>query len=213
MKLMEVLILGANGKIAKKAIELFIEKTDANLTLYLRKAERLSALSSERVKLTEGDTLDTENLTKAMENKDLVYANLSGDMELQAKSIITAMNQSEVKRLIFVTTLGILNEVPGKFGKWNNQQIGAYLPSYRKASELIEASDLNYTILRPAWLTDEDEIDYEITSRNEVFKGTEVSRKSVAAFVVEISKKPELYLKNNIGINKPNTDGEKPAFM
>ncbi|MCY7939622.1 NAD(P)H-binding protein [Bacillus inaquosorum] len=29
--------------------------------------------------------------------------------------------------------------------------------------EIIEASDLDYTILRPAWFTNKDEIDYETT--------------------------------------------------
>ncbi|GIN90107.1 hypothetical protein J6TS1_02460 [Siminovitchia terrae] len=47
--------------------------------------------------------------------------------------------------------------------------------------DIIEASDLNYTVLRPAWLTDNDEIDYEITQKEVPFKGTEVSRKSVAS--------------------------------
>lgn len=39
-----VLILGANGRIARVAIELFLKTTDARLTLYLRDAERLRGL-------------------------------------------------------------------------------------------------------------------------------------------------------------------------
>jgi hypothetical protein len=86
------------------------------------------------------------------------------------------MNAAGVQRLIFVASLGIYDEVPGKFGTWNRRQIGAYLPPFRRAADLIESSGLNYTILRPAWLTDEDEVDYETTDRNEPFRGTEVSR-------------------------------------
>lgn len=70
-----------------------------------------------------------------------------------------------------------------------------------------------YTILRPAWLTDEDIIDYELTSRNEPFKGTIVSRKSVAALITDIIDKPEKHIGENIGINQPGTDGDKPFFM
>jgi uncharacterized protein YbjT (DUF2867 family) len=44
---------------------------------------------------------------------------------------------------------------------------------------MIEASDLDYTILRPAWLTDKEEVDYETTERNEPFKGTEVSARAL----------------------------------
>nr|WP_306428757.1 NAD(P)H-binding protein [Siminovitchia terrae] len=73
------------------------------------------------------------------------------------------------------------DEVPGEFGKFTNRAIDQYLGPYRKSVDIIEASDLNYTVLRPAWLTDNDEIDYEITQKEVPFKGTEVSRKSVAS--------------------------------
>ena len=101
---------------------------------------------------------------------------------------------------------------PGKFGKWNRRQIGEYLPPFRRAADAIEASGLDFTVLRPAWLTDADEVDYETTEKGEPFKGTEVSRKSVAALIAKIIGSPKLHSKGNIGVNKPNTDGEKPAF-
>lgn len=110
-------------------------------------------------------------------------------------------------------TLGIYDEVPGKFGEWNNREIGEYFPPYRKAADLIEASGLDYAVLRPAWLTDADEIDFETTERNEPFKGTEIARKSVAAVIVELIEAPGALGNRNIGINKPGSDGDKPAFM
>ena len=36
-----VLILGANGQLARNAIRVFLRDTDARLTLYLRRASRL----------------------------------------------------------------------------------------------------------------------------------------------------------------------------
>jgi hypothetical protein len=45
--------------------------------------------------------------------------------------------------------------------------------SVTRAATLFRDS-LDYTILRPAWLTDADEVAYEITRREEPFKGTEV---------------------------------------
>lgn len=94
----------------------------------------------------------------------------------------------------------------------NNKLINVDLPVYRKAADIIENSNINYTILRPAWLTDTNEIDYEITHKTDQFKGTEVSRKSVAAVAVNIAKNPKLYLKDNIGISKPNTNFNKPRW-
>ncbi|WP_245644152.1 Rossmann-fold NAD(P)-binding domain-containing protein [Paraburkholderia oxyphila] len=56
-------------------------------------------------------------------------------------------------------------------------------------------------------------MDYEVTSRDQPFKGTEVSRKSVAALVVDLVKHPEKLVRANVGVNKPGTDGDKPAFV
>jgi uncharacterized protein YbjT (DUF2867 family) len=208
-----ILILGAGGQIADQAIDLFLQETDVQLTLYLRNANRLKKYESNRARLVEGDVLDHTTLRESMEGQDAVYANLSGDdLEDQAKAIVDAMESTGVKRLIFISSLGIYDEVPGDFGKWNNRTIGEYLGPYRKSVDVIEASNLDYTVLRPAWLTDYDEIEYEVTEKGEPFKGTEVSRKSVAALVVKLIESSDLHVRGNLGVNKPNTDGEKPAF-
>lgn len=207
-----VLILGANGAISKAAINSFLENTSYTLRLFLRDANRLPDYASDRIRVREGDATNFEDVNSAMEDVDIVFASLSGELDKEASTIVKAMEQNHVDRLIFVAALGIYNEVPGKFGEWVNKQIHNHLPIYKQAADIIESSNLDYTILRPAWLSDINEIDYEITQKNELFKGTEVSRKSVAAVAVQIAKNPELYLKENIGINKPNTDFNKPRW-
>lgn len=210
----KILILGAGGQIARWVIERLAEDKDVYLTLYLRHKRKLHGKAPSNATVVEGDVLDRKALDLAMKGQDIVYANLTGDdLEQQAKSIIASMKDAGVKRLIFIASLGIYNEVPGKFGEWNRKQIGAYLPPFRKAADAIEASGLDYTILRPAWLTDEDKVDYETTVRDEAFKGTEVSRTSVAALVVDCFRHPQRFAKQNLGVSKPNTDGDKPAFL
>ncbi len=89
-----------------------------------------------------------------MADVDLVYANLAGsNIEDQAKTVVKAMNANGIKRLIWVSSLGIYDEVPGKFGEWNKNILGSYLTIYRAAADQITASNLDYTIIRPAWLT------------------------------------------------------------
>ncbi len=210
----KVLVLGAGGQIAHWVIEMLKKNDDVELTLFLRHTKRLKGSAPKRSKVVQGDVLNMKQLNHAMAGQDIVYANLTGDdIDLQAKNVVAAMNEAGVQRLIFVASLGLYDEIPGKFGAWNRRQIGAYLPPFRRAADIIEASGLNYTILRPAWLTDEDEVDYETTERNEPFKGTEVSRKSVAALIVKIIDSPELSARSNLGVDKPNTDGDKPAFL
>lgn len=94
-------------------------------------------------KIVEGDVLDQELLLQAMSGQDLVYANLFGQMDVMAESIVKAMEKQSVKRLIFVSSLGIYGELPGKFAEWNDNQIGQYLGPYRKAADIIEASSLD----------------------------------------------------------------------
>ena len=55
-----------------------------------------------------------------------------------------------VKRLIFISSMGIYGEVPGETYR-------SVLDPYRDSAALIEASDLDYTILRPGWFTRESE--------------------------------------------------------
>lgn len=207
----KVLVLGAGGRIAREAIQMLADE-DMELTLFLRDGDDLRD-APENARVIEGDVLDPARLGEALEGQDIVYANLAGDLDKQAEQVVESMETADVERLIFITSLGIYDEVPGKFGEWNREQIGSQLGPYRAAADTIEGSALDYTILRPAWLTDDDEIAYEVTQRDEQFKGTEVSRKSVAALVVDIVSSPDLWSRANLGVSKPGTDGNKPAFV
>ena len=109
-----ILIVGANGSIARVAADLFLKETDARLTLYLRNARRLKRLESDPVRVVEGDVLDTKTLTQAMAGQDVVYANLAGDLVPMARSVVTAMRDAGVRRLIWISSMGIYGEVPGQ---------------------------------------------------------------------------------------------------
>lgn len=210
----KILILGANGKIARLAETELLQETSHQLLLFLRNANRLQVSDARREKIIEGDVTNTNLLEKALAGVDIVYANLAGkNIAQQAKSVVTAMNLVGIKRLIWIATLGIYDEVPGKFGQWNHHMLdGGYLETYAAAAKVIENSDLDYTIVRPAWLSNKDIVSYETTEKREPFKGTEVSRKSVANFVVQLINEPEKASRHSVGVNEPNTDGSKPSF-
>lgn len=210
----KVLILGAHGKIAQLTRAQLLAKTDAQLVLFLRKANRLTIQDQQREQLVEGDASQQADLVQAMKGVTVVYANLAGaNIEAQAKAVVSAMKAAGVKRLIWISTLGIYDEVPGAYGQWNHQMLDdGYLPTYAAAAKVIETSGLAFTIIRPAWLSDKDEIDYEITHRTDTFKGTEVSRKSVAAEVVRLIQNPTEAVGDSLGLNKPNTEGDKPEW-
>jgi len=207
----KVLVLGAGGQIARWAVPMLAGE-DVELTLLLRDAGKLADPPGD-ARVVEGDVLDREQLGPAVRGQDVVYANLAGDLDVQAARIAESMTAAGVQRLIFISSLGIYDEVPGAFGEWNRAQAGPLLGLYRTAADTIEASGLDYTVLRPAWLTNADEVCYEVTRKGEPFKGTEVSRKSVAALVTDIATSPGLWSSANLGVNKPGTDGDRPSFI
>lgn len=210
----KIAILGAAGQIAQLVEPMLLKKTDVDMVLYLRHPNKLHQVDESREEIIKGDASNFNELKAALAGVDLVYANLAGaNIEDQAETVVKAMDANGIKRLIWVSSLGIYDEVPGKFGEWNKNILGSYLTTYRAAADKITESDLDYTIIRPAWLTNKDEINYEKTVGAQTpFKGTEVSRLSVADYIVNIIENPEEDLKSNVGLDKPGTDGDKPAW-
>ena len=193
--MIKVLVLGANGQLARNTTRVFLRDTDAKLTLYLRRASRLSNPDPKRVTIVEGDVLDRPALEAAMTGHDVVYANLSGGMKQQAECIVAAMHATGLKRLIFISSMGIYGEVPG-------ERYRSVLDPYRDSAAVIEASDLDYTILRPAWFTHEDEVAYQLTQRGEPFKGHDVSLNSVSDLIVKLALTPGMEVRRSLGVSK-----------
>jgi uncharacterized protein YbjT (DUF2867 family) len=189
-----IIIFGASGSLAKLVIENLKTQRDIHLTLFVRDKKRLRSVDSSGCAIVEGDVLNYNSLKEAIQGQDIVYANLAGDLGQMAKNIVKAMKETGVKKIIFISSIEIYNE-----------PVRAALKSYRAAADVIEASDLDYTILRPTWFTNADEVDYEITHKGKPEKGSVISRKSIAAFIWEIINNPDKYSRKNLGINKPNS--------
>jgi uncharacterized protein YbjT (DUF2867 family) len=160
----------------------------------VRNARRLRNNDVSKCHIIEGNVLDFNQLKEAITGQDIVYANLSGDLEEMAKNIVKAMNEKGVKKLIFISSIGIY-DVPLK----------SVLKPYRKAADVIELSDLEYTILRPTWFSGADEVDYETTRKGEPEKGSVISQKSLATFIAKIIESPEKFIRENLRANKPNS--------
>jgi uncharacterized protein YbjT (DUF2867 family) len=192
--LKNVIILGAGGQIAGRVIDILVKKDDINLTLLLRNKSRLGDKDVSNCRIVEGDVLNFNQLKEAIAGQDIVYANLSGDLEAMAKNIVQAMDETGVKKLVFISSIGIY-DVP----------LRPVLKPYRKAADVIEASTLAYTILRPTWFTNADEVDYETTHKGEPERGSVISQKSLATLITKIIESPEKYARENLGVNKPNS--------
>ena len=121
----KIAILGAAGQIAQLVEPMLLKKNDINMVLYLRHPNKLKQINDAREKVIKGDASNFNELKEALADVDLVYANLAGsNIEDQAKTVVKAMNANGIKRLIWVSSLGIYDEVPGKFGEWNKNILG-----------------------------------------------------------------------------------------
>jgi Nucleoside-diphosphate-sugar epimerases len=212
-----ILILGANGQIARIVEErLLNEQLDVHLTLFLRQAKRLNELANdERVTLIDGDIQDYDAVNHAMKGQDLVYLALVDHTpdNVLTKNIIKAMKANGVQRVVASSLLGLYNEVPGEYGRWNYQMVKSGLSAAIKADQLLAESGLTYTTLRFPWLNDRDEVKYTITHRNEPYLGVSGSRQSMADVIVMIVADFD-YLKNDsVGIADADTQGEtRPVY-
>lgn len=211
--MVKVVVLGAHGRVAQIVEKFLFADKDVQTSLFLRNASRMADKKNQAT-IFEGSATDAAQLEKAMKGQDIVYANLGSkdDIDLEAEATVEAMKNAHVKRLIWISTLGIYDEVPGKFGEWNKEALGDYITEYAKAAKRIEDSGLDYTIICPTWMTDKNEVDYEKSEKGEPIKDTEVSRKSVAAYVYHLIKYPKEDIGKSIGLGKPGTEGDKPSW-
>lgn len=189
----KVLIIGATGSLAKYVVEAVKPLDNIELTLFVRNKNRLSKDLSDDCEIMEGDALNFIDIKNAVKGKDIVYINLDGDLEIMTGNIVKAMQEEKVKRIIGISSIGIYT-VP----------LRPVLVPYRKLADIIENSGLKYTILRPDWFTNVDEIDYETTIKGSPEIGSAISRKSIADFVSKLINYPDLYINENLGISKPN---------
>lgn len=213
----KVLILGANGQIARIVEErLLKEQPDVELTLFLRNSQRLADLDdNENVTLVDGDITDYDAVNATMKGQDVVYIAMVDHTNdnVITKNVIKSMKENNVDRIIESSLLGLYHEVPGEFGRWNDEMVQSGLDAAINADKLLSESDLTYTTLRFPWLNDRDEVKYTITHKNDQYVGVSGSRQSMADVIVKIIVDSE-YLKNDsVGIAAADTEGEdRPVY-
>lgn len=191
-----ILILGANGQLARHTTPVFLQHPQVQLTLFLRRAQRLTNPDPARVRIAEGDATDRAALEAVMPGHDVVYANLAGDLPRQARCIIAAMQATGLRRLIFISSMGIYGEVPG-------ERYRSVLDPYRDAAALVEASGLDYTVLRPGWFNRDPAVNYRLTHKGEPFQGHDVSLASLSDLIVQLTLTPGLEVGSSLGVSTP----------
>lgn len=209
----KVIVIGANGLTAQQVISRLIKQPNVQLSLFVRQASKLHTVHDDKqINILEGDAINMDDLRAAIQGQDIVISTLGGmDLDVKTENIVKVMRELGVKRLIAISAGGIYDELPEPFNSWDKQVVGYTRPTNLRTAEVIEHSPLEYTILRPVWLTDKSSEEFQLTKKGEVFKGTETSRASLGRFIANIVENPQLYIRENLGISQPNTEGDRPA--
>lgn len=207
-----VLILGATSNISRYLIPKLIHQ-DVFLTLFARHGQQrlTNLIAKPRVHVMSGNWNNPVDLKQAVSHQDIVYL-ATGQFVQANRNVVAAMKSQRVKRLIVASELGIEDEVPGKFGQWNQQMMGNN-QNLIDAAEVIKRSNLNYTLIRMAWLYDDPNNEqHELIPAGQPFRDTQLTRQAAAAFIADVVARPELAAYQSVGLAEPNTQWDKPSF-
>jgi len=194
---MNIAILGATGKFGISLTAKLLAVTDHHLTLISTSAGRLYE-DNHRITAKSVNATDARALRKALKDQDLVYFAISGDyIPVMVDNIINI----NPKRFIFMASVGIYNELEGEGAEFNVDNDQSQIPN-QYAAELIEASDVDYTIIRAGYLEHGEEDDYVISKKGETPAGYRTSMESVQKIALEIIEEPEKYSRESISVTK-----------
>lgn len=209
------MILGAAGQIGKMVTDDLLTQTDFDLVLYGRNvSSRLSAKASNRVSLVDGDFKELDKIKKHLVDVDAVYLSFVAEDDF-IKSLVELLEESDVTRFIAASVPDLYQEVTGKFQKWYRANTGImWTAPPRKAADIIEASKLDYVILRITWLYNEEgNTDLHITEKGEPFVEAQVTRQAVSQFITDLLTGKADYHQASLGLGEPDTEFEKPSFF
>ena len=199
---MNIAILGATGLFGKALVKCLAEDTDYHLTLIARHAKS-KYQDNDRISVVDADATDIDALKKALTGTNLVYCAISGEsLPIVAANLVKVMPEIGITRLLFMGAVGIYNEIPAEMdGDDNVDNEPAQIPN-REAVDLVEASNLNYTVLRPGYLREGNKDDYVLTVKGEAAKGYISTIPSVAEFVKKLIADEKLYSRESVSITK-----------
>lgn len=193
---MNVLVAGAHGKTGMQIVTLLLDN-DHHVTAMVKEQGQLEEMEKLGAKpiLANLET-DVEFATEGVDA--VIFAAGSGPNTGPDKTItvdqegaiklIEACERNAVERFVMLSAMGVDNPEEGP------DKLQHYLKAKHKADERLKKSNLNYTIIRPGMLTNDEETGTIKASEQLTGKG-EISRADVALTIVESLNNENTYRK------------------
>ena len=158
---MRVAVFGATGKTGEQACKLLLE-AGHDVTVFGRSVER--RYGDEAVAKVQGDVLDAEAVSKAIEAQDAVLvclgpvsANDQTTLSQGAANIASAMQAHGIRRVVFISAAGVgesWKQIPWYSKLLFGTLLKKILAEHAREEEIFAASALDWTAVRAAVLTD-----------------------------------------------------------
>lgn len=188
----KILVAGANGTTGKKIISILQKSDTYEPIAMVRKEEQVSHFKNEGVKTILADLeKDVSETTKGIDR--VIFAAGSGGKKVKevdqegAKKLMDASKKDGVKKFVMLSSMGADNPEEAS-------DLKDYLKAKHNADEHLKQVGLEYTIVRPGALTDEDG-NGKIELEHKLNKSGEISRRDVAETLVGA-------LENSVAKNK-----------
>lgn len=192
---MKVFVAGATGQTGRRIVRELCDRTIA-VSALVRDINKAKDVLPSSVELIMGDVLNPDSFSAALSNCDIIICATGATPSLDptafykvdyegSKKLIDLAKENSVKRFIFVTSLCV-----SKFFHPLNL-FGLVLFWKKQAENYLINSGLNYTIVRPGGLKNEDfEYPIVVGKADTLFEGS-IPRTRVAQVCVESIFYPE----------------------
>ena len=190
---MKILVIGATGKTGAAVVEQAVA-AGHDVTAFVHNA---SAYTRQDVRVAEGDALNPEQVASALAGQQAVIDALGGSTPYAATTLethaarilIAAMNQHRVRRLLVVSVLGAGDSRANASFVYEHLLMPTFLrgvmPDKAGMEAEVSSSDLDWTLVRAALLTDDEPTGsirtYDADDGNVAHK---IARADLATFLV-----------------------------
>lgn len=195
----KVVIFGAAGHTGKYITEKMHVQENIELSVFVRNPGKFEGMDLSGVNIMQGDALNAEDVRKAMDGQDVLLCSLEGDVLTMAKNIVEALKVTSVKRIIWITGMGIHHEITGMRGIMLNM-LAKKRPDYIEAADTIMASDAVTTLLRCPGIKNGDNTRYFLTKEAEQPAHKDIARAGIAQCMLDMINDETLGVNESLGI-------------
>lgn len=201
---MKLFVIGATGRTGEEIVQQGLARGH-HVTAFVRSPETVT-LRDERLGVLKGNVTDESQLSEATQNHDAVVSALGPREVFKPSSLLhdsalattRAMQRSGVRRLVVLSAAAHFPGIP-------NRIVSFILRNHMRDSlameKVVQDSGLEWTIARPPRLTQEQYPTYRSREGAAPRRGFSLSRKAVAAFMLDAIEQKKHFQKI-VGIAK-----------